>query len=193
MSNIAIKSTAGGSGTVTLEAPATNTDRVLVLPDSAGTMALQGGAGVGKVLQAAFVSQDTSITTSANMTYSNSLPLISQGAQILSQSFTPLKADSNLFFFFNTYGTASTVANIIYALFEDSACISAIAPRFTFTGESGWGTVIARHKAAGSTNTRTYSVRFGGQPGNNPVCTVNNYPRYLGVPQTTLMILEIAG
>lgn len=146
----------------------------------------------GSVIQAVFVSQDTSISTSVTMNYSNSLPTISQGAQILSQSFTPSKADSTLFFYFNTYGTSSNTSNVIYALFEDSTCISAVAPRFTFSGESGWATNIARHKSAGSTTARTYSVRFGGQPGNNPTCTVNDYPRYAGAPQTTLMILEVS-
>ena len=168
-------------------------DQIQTLAGAAPTAADLGLNITGSVLQAAFVSQGTSISTTANMNYHSSLPLISQGAQILNQSFTPSKADSTLFFFFNTYGTASNTSNVIYALFEDSACISAIAPRFVTAGESGWATVITRHKAAGSTNTRTYSVRFGGQPGNNPLCKVNDYPLYTGVPQTTLMILEIAG
>jgi hypothetical protein len=38
MSSIAIKGAATGTGTFTLESPATNTDRVLVLPDEAGTV-----------------------------------------------------------------------------------------------------------------------------------------------------------
>ena len=38
MSNIAIKGAATGSGTFTLEAPATSTNRTLVLPDEAGTV-----------------------------------------------------------------------------------------------------------------------------------------------------------
>ena len=40
MSNIAIKGAATGSGTFTLEAPATSTNRTLTLPDEAGTLAL---------------------------------------------------------------------------------------------------------------------------------------------------------
>tara|TARA_R110000822_G_scaffold277542_1_gene399576 strand:+ start:2164 stop:2637 length:474 start_codon:yes stop_codon:yes gene_type:complete len=38
MSNIAIKGAATGSGTFTLESPATNTNRTLTLPDEAGTV-----------------------------------------------------------------------------------------------------------------------------------------------------------
>ena len=38
MSNIAIKGATTGTGVFTLESPATNTDRTLVLPDEAGTV-----------------------------------------------------------------------------------------------------------------------------------------------------------
>lgn len=38
MSNIAIKGNASGTGTFTVEAPNSNTDRTLVLPDEAGTV-----------------------------------------------------------------------------------------------------------------------------------------------------------
>jgi len=43
MSKVAIKGNASGTGTFTLEAPNSNTDRTLVLPDSAGTIATTNG------------------------------------------------------------------------------------------------------------------------------------------------------
>ena len=64
MSQIAIKGATTGTGVFTLESPATNTDRTLVLPDEAGTVALQGGAGVGKVLQIQRVLLETEQTIS---------------------------------------------------------------------------------------------------------------------------------
>jgi len=42
MSKIAIKGATTGTGVFTLESPATNTDRVLVLPDEAGTVLTSG-------------------------------------------------------------------------------------------------------------------------------------------------------
>ena len=42
MSNIAIKGNTSGTGTFTLEAPNSNTDRTLVLPDEAGTVLTSG-------------------------------------------------------------------------------------------------------------------------------------------------------
>ena len=43
MSKVAIKGNASGTGTFTLEAPNSNTDRTLVLPDEAGTVLTSGG------------------------------------------------------------------------------------------------------------------------------------------------------
>ena len=43
MSKVAIKGNTSGTGTFTVEAPNSNTDRTLVLPDSAGTIATTNG------------------------------------------------------------------------------------------------------------------------------------------------------
>jgi hypothetical protein len=145
----------------------------------------------GSVLQAVTVSQSTQLSTSGTMNYSSSLPTISQGLQILSTSFTPISSSSNLIFYFNTYATSSNVSNAIFALFEDSTCISAIAPRYVTTGESQWANLIMLNKSNSSTSARTYSVRFGGQPGNVPTVAVNTYPQYTGAPQTSLIIFEV--
>ena len=51
MSKVTIAGDVNGTGVFTIAAPNGNTNRTLVLPDEAGTMALQNGAGVGKVLQ----------------------------------------------------------------------------------------------------------------------------------------------
>ena len=66
MSNIAMQGGATGTGTVTLLAPSTSTNRTLTLPDSTGTVALQGGAGVGKVLQVVQVVKTDSFSSSTS-------------------------------------------------------------------------------------------------------------------------------
>ena len=42
MSKVAIQGNASGTGTFTIESPATNTDRTLTLPDEAGTVLTSG-------------------------------------------------------------------------------------------------------------------------------------------------------
>ena len=91
MSNIAIKGAATGSGTFTLEAPATSTNRTLTLPDEAGTMALQGGAGVGKVLQ----------VVSATNTVVQTLATTAWADTNLSITITPSSTASKIYLQFN--------------------------------------------------------------------------------------------
>jgi len=159
----------------------------LILSGDTGVPA--SGMPTGSVIQTYSGSQDTQLSTTSQMNFSSSLPTIGQGLQIISTSFTPISASSILIFSFNTYATSSGVSNVIFALFEDSTCISAVAPRYAFTGESGWANLIMLRRAASSTTARTYSVRFGTQ--NPGTVTVNTYPAYVGAPQTTFIIQEI--
>jgi hypothetical protein len=55
MSKVAIKGATTGTGTLTIESPATNTDRTLTLPDNDGTIVTTGGA--------------SSLTTSGNLAF----------------------------------------------------------------------------------------------------------------------------
>ena len=91
MSLVKIQGNASGTGIFTVAAPATNTDRTLTLPDAAGTIALQGGAGVGKVLQ---VVQGV-VVGSANTVYfsTTSNGLVDTG---LSATITPTSASSKI-------------------------------------------------------------------------------------------------
>ena len=68
MSNIAIKGAATGSGTFTLEAPATSTNRTLVLPDEAGTVLTTATAGV-PIGGPAFSAYAITNQTISNVTY----------------------------------------------------------------------------------------------------------------------------
>ena len=99
---------ATGTGTVTLLAPVTSTNRTLTLPDVTGTVALQGGAGVGKVLQvvqgttttvttttsASFVA--TNLTVSITPTYATSKILVTVTGPIDS-SATSSQANGSIF------------------------------------------------------------------------------------------------
>jgi hypothetical protein len=66
MSLVKIQGNASGTGEFTIAAPNSNTNRVLTLPDVTGTIALQGGSGVGKVLQSVTASFTTLSTSSTS-------------------------------------------------------------------------------------------------------------------------------
>lgn len=94
MSLIAMQGGATGTGTVTLLAPVTSTNRTLTLPDATGTVALQGGSGVGKVLQVVYGSTSTEATNSTG-TYSDTG---------LTASITPSSASSKILVFVSQNG-----------------------------------------------------------------------------------------
>ena len=92
MSKVAIKGADTGTGVFTLESPATNTDRTLVLPDEAGTVltsasSLAGLSGVGKVVQMTYGTTSSLGTSTDNSTWVSAN---------LSASITPTSASSKI-------------------------------------------------------------------------------------------------
>ena len=146
----------------------------------------------GHVIQQAYIQQDTAMATSATMNYSSSLPTSTQGALVFSKVFTPKSTTSVIQISFQTYAYSSGVHNAIYALFEGTVLKTAIAPRHTYASESQDAQTMMVNIPNSSLTTRTYSVRAGCQPGNGHVLYINTYPRFNGVPQTVMIIQEIA-
>jgi len=68
MSKVAIKGNASGTGTFTLEAPNSNTDRTLVLPDEAGTV-LTSASDITPSAGAGFVAYSNSNQSISNNTW----------------------------------------------------------------------------------------------------------------------------
>ena len=101
MSLIAMQGGATGTGTVTLLAPITNTDRTLTLPDATGTVALQGGTGVGKVLQVVNATYST-------LSSSSSSAFADTG---LTASITPTSASSKILVLVNHVGCGKQTNN----------------------------------------------------------------------------------
>ena len=105
MSQIAIKGATTGTGVFTLESPATNTDRTLVLPDEAGTV-LTTASGLtagnltgsvpasampaGSVLQVVHVPYNTQVAFTSNALVS-----------LFSASITPTRATSKILVLFS--------------------------------------------------------------------------------------------
>lgn len=91
MSKVAIKGNASGTGTFTLEAPNSNTDRTLVLPDEAGTVLtsasdLTGVTGVPTGNTPYFFAYKTSGGTAAQTLTNSSNDLITLDGSVVSDS-----------------------------------------------------------------------------------------------------------
>jgi hypothetical protein len=92
MSKVKIEGNASGTGTLTIAAPNTNTDRTLTLPDGAGELLTTTGngsqlTGVGKVLQVVQATSESRTVISTNHT----------GAEVNpSVTITPSSASSKI-------------------------------------------------------------------------------------------------
>jgi len=102
LSKIALSGNASGSGTLTIAAPNTNTDRTLTLPDNTGTMMLTNTAvaksqlPAGSVLQVVQATTGTSFSTTSTTyvhatNHSLSITTIAANSKILLICNTPLQ------------------------------------------------------------------------------------------------------
>jgi len=92
MSKIALSGNASGTGTLTIAAPNTNTDRTLTLPDNTGTIltnATTTGFPAGSVIQVVSTNYTLSATISTTTSYTDITGM--------SVSITPTSATSKIF------------------------------------------------------------------------------------------------
>ena len=153
MSNIAIKGAATGTGVFTLESPATNTNRTLTLPDEAGTMALQGGAGVGKVLQVVSANTTTSVPTTSTSFVTTSF----------SASITPTSATSKIFIIVAGGVLRTSTTNQGYlTLYRDAINIGnatrGLYQVYSAGGSSDFPISISAYDAPATTSATAYTL-----------------------------------
>ena len=169
MSQVTISGNAGGTGIFTIASPATNTNRTLTLPDATGTIALQNGTGVGKVLQV----QQVYLTSATQLTSSGALHELTTSLRI---AFTPLSSSSTLylecygpFVFPNSnglqYGAFYDVTNAAYVNLPPASGSRARVHWFNRTTAADSNDAdfmyMTASVASGSTTARTYTVYHG--------------------------------
>jgi hypothetical protein len=118
MSKVQLQGNASGTGIFTIASPNSNIDRTLTLPDATGTVALQGGAGVGKVLQVvqAVTQTQTSTTSSSYVAVTN-----------LSATITPSSTSSKILVLVNvgvTYNNGSGSATAAMTIYRNGSDIA---------------------------------------------------------------------
>jgi hypothetical protein len=174
---------ATGSGTVTLLAPVTSTDRTLTLPDATGTVAVQGGTGVGKVLQVVNATYGTSVSNSTN-TYADTG---------LTATITPTSATSTILVFvsqscYKTNGNINNSTNI--KLFRGATDLGRIiyVQGFTSTTLDFYSTVAFQYlDSPATTSATTYKTQF-----NNNVNAAASIVQPDNNGRSTITLMEIA-
>jgi hypothetical protein len=166
---MSLKLNSSGGGSVTLQEPSTATNGTLTLPAGTGTVALQGGAGVGKVLQV----QQVYLTSTTQLTSSGALHELTTSLRI---AFTPLSASSTLFLeCFGSFVYPNS-SNLQYAAFYDvtNAAYVNLPPASGSRKQVHWFNRTSNFDAndadfmymtvpvsSGSTTARTYTVYHG--------------------------------
>jgi len=99
MSKVKIEGNASGTGTFTLAAPNSNTDRTFTLPDASGDL-LTSSSGVGKILQVV----SNHVDTIASYYIDSETPDTTQQIAALDTSITPTASDSKILVTFSFCG-----------------------------------------------------------------------------------------
>ena len=99
MSKVKIEGNASGTGTFTLAAPNSNTDRTFTLHDASGDL-LTSSSGVGKILQVV----SNHVDTIASYYIDSETPDTSQQIAALDTSITPTASDSKILVTFSFCG-----------------------------------------------------------------------------------------
>ena len=176
--------TLSGTGVITIVPPNTNTNRTLTLPDATGTVALQGGTGVGKVLQVVQTNWQTyqGIGSSTYADLANS-----------SISITPSSSSSKVLVLISLNGcgkSGSTSLNV--KLQRNGSDLTLVAGGSGYTGtttQNNIGIALNYLDSPASTSAQTYKLQIASD-GNVATAWVNNYQSTVGTSSVTLM--EIA-
>ena len=185
MSNIAIKGATTGTGVFTLESPATNTDRTLILPDEAGTVLTTAGVPAsampaGSVIQVVNATYSTYIST-------GSTSYVDTG---LSATITPSSVTSKVLIFANVPDSHNnTTTSILYLnVVRNSTQIIEFAKHSDHLASGAslvtYGGSTSYLDSPNTTSATTYKVQFKVSSGSQSLF-LNN-----GVGTITLM--EIA-
>ena len=177
MSKVKIEGNASGTGTLTISAPNTDTDRSITLPDGAGEIFVgditSSDLPAGSMLQMVRATQNyVSGTSSTSFTDVG-----------LSVTITPQKSDSRILIQSNFFTRVfSNSSNLVIGYFKitdssNNALSGAEAPRagtYRYDYSSGYGNFYAHmhligYATPGVTTAVTYKLRFASADANSSV------------------------
>jgi hypothetical protein len=197
MSRVAIKGADTGTGVFTLESPATNTDRTLVLPDEAGTVltsvsSLPAGSLTGSVPASAMPAGSViQVVMGITSTYAitSSTSYVDAG---LSATITPSSASSKILALVNVPDTHNNgSASLLYLnLVRGSTQIIEFVKHgdhiATGTSIVTYGGSTSYLDSPNTTSATTYKVQF--KVGNGGLQSL-----FLNYGTGTIVLMEIAG
>ena len=173
MSKVAITGNASGTGTLTIAAPNTSTDRTLTLPDNTGTVLTSASSITASQLPAGSVLQVVSATKTDTQSTSLQAWVDVTG---LSVSITPTSTSSKILVIVDVQGTGTNRYTAIRVVRNGTAVgvgatagsRSSVLSGFGLDPDAAGSYVYVLYNAGGSfldspssTSAQTYKVQFG--------------------------------
>jgi hypothetical protein len=129
-----------------------------------------------------------STITTATPAYDSSKPQISEGDQVFSRAFTPLRDDSVIRVTFYFTSDVNAASQVVFAIFKNSTADAVAADAFrSIASSTAFTGGLVFEESSGSTSSRTYSVRGGTASG---TITLNGSNTLGGLRQCYLLIEE---
>jgi hypothetical protein len=196
MSKVAITGNASGTGTLTIAAPNTNTDRTLTLPDNTGTMMLTNTAvaksqlPAGSVLQVVEGSTDTSVAVSTT-TYTDTG---------LTASITPSSASSKVLVIVSQQASlnrssSNSEFNLDLQLLRGATVLEEYADYVLYANATGLislGTQICITYLDSPNTTSSTTYKMQGRPDSTANSLVANF-QVGNRGRSSIILMEIAG
>jgi len=185
-----------GSGAVVLSTspsfvtPALGTPSALVLTNATGLT--NGGLGTGMVAQVASTNFSAVTTGTAILPFDDTIPQITEGFEIMTQSITP-KSTTNVLTIEATISCGSSVpASMTAALFQDSTANAlAAASTYMATATGPINIKISHTMTAGTTSATTFRIRLGTDAaGTTTFNGVGGVRRFGGITTSNIRIIE---
>ena len=209
MSKVVITGNASGTGDFTIEAPNSNTDRTLTLPDETGIVLtsvsslaaanLTGSVAssalpAGSVLQVVSYQTGAVATGTTTMALDDTIPQITEGTQFLSLAITPKSVSNILVITVSLQLDKNNSNTFMAALFQDSNA-NALAGQFNGAFASGTSLPMAftHSMTAGTTSSTTFTVRAGSDGAGTVTLNGRGGGRVFGgVSVSSIVITEIS-
>lgn len=164
----------------------------VTIVDGPGTITISTTAGTGDVVQQVNVVDKVYSTHSGNIPVDDTIPQISEGAEILSLSITPTSASNVLIFDYNV--TLASGGHLTFALFQNPTADAIYATSFDAPSNLMYTPSFKYLQVAGTTSPTTFSIRAGRPPPLTAIFAINGIDlgrRYGGVAAQVLTITEV--
>ena len=178
-----------GTDNIRVAVGATN-GHVLTVDSAEASGVKWAAASGGKVAQVVSTITSTIASTSVPIPQDNTIPQITEGAEVMTCSITPTNASSMLLVEATFWGSTNVLAALISAIFRDTTA-NAIVSTIAVIASGDYANIITIKTmvSAGSTSATTFRLRIGTRSGVTAYFLSNSSGGFFSTSDTALMTI----